>query len=425
MPREELNALVLAVTLVQKLCAHLRQAGLPLPNKVVVCSDSLLNIQRIRRPKLKQEEYVVNRLRIITEVIRSEELEWVFYHIPGDLNPADTPSRLGVESPNGKEAIAFISKVIENDLDLNDTRGVFFPKHPRYSETLEVLSLELQADDHEDFQNVSRNLLLAQRDANVGNGVTLTRVGNRVSVPEPMSMSVVDHIHREAGHLGQSKLRKVINQSYSIKNISRIVHLVCRRCALCQTLKGHRQPSNAEVNRWTDQTLLEGSWRTVGLDIYSMGSTHMLSATDLLSRLIVVEIVVSSAVGYTSKDVAQSFERLCYRTGYGFPSLVYTDNEPIWGSVFGRFLKANGVIVRHVSHYSPFSTFWERLHAEVSKQLKILSLGTIGPIEQATVDKATFIINRRPGPCDGHSAVEIFMLKFEGRTPWDLNRRYC
>jgi hypothetical protein len=160
---------------------------------------------------------------------------------------------------------------------------------------------------------------------------------------------------------------------------------------------------------------------TLGLDIYSFNKVDMLTVTCLLSRAIFIQIVNKTKEGYTSKDVAKAFEALCYRTGLGFPSIIYTDNEAVWGSVFERFMKLNGIKVKRVAHYAPFSTFWERLHQEVTKQLK---LGTFEHVDQTAVDKVSFIINRRPGPCEGMTPTEVLYLRMDGRCPWDINRTY-
>ncbi len=130
----------------------------------------------------------------------------------------------------------------------------------------------------------------------------------------------------------------------------------------------------------------------------------------------------SGKSGYTSRDVANAFDRICFSTGYGYPSVVYSDNESVFGADFRIYLSKIGTIGRTVSPYSPFSTFWERLQSEVGKQVKCIanSIPNTGRAFQEILNKVSFIINRRQ-VFGQFTAVEVFMLKYRGRNHKDID----
>jgi hypothetical protein len=422
-PREELNALVLGIQAVDELLYSVTFDYSP--KEIIVLSDSLLNIQRLRKSRYfeLQPIYEANRVQQIVTTCQSWGIDCTFYHIKGTDNPADKPSRLDPAPPDFmvvRNSVGWLWDPQDaRRLDPEDPKGFRITKDSNPPE-VSICSVDHLSDSTtKSVMDIKRKVLQAQQETGLGDGVQLVLNQGRVVVPPSIAYELVEFIHAKSGHPGMAKLRYAISKSYTMKDMTGIVHRVCSRCILCQSTKGNRRNSSVQHNGWNQEHLIENSWRTLGLDIYRYNSVDMLTVTDLLSRSIFVQVLAKSKKGYTSSDVAKAFETLCYKTGFGFPSIVYTDNEAIWGSTFERFMKMNGVKCKRVAHYAPFSTFWERLHFEVTKQLQF---SNTEPLDQAVLDKVCFILNRRPGPCNGITPLEVLFLRFDGRCPWDMNR---
>jgi hypothetical protein len=173
-------------------------------------------------------------------------------------------------------------------------------------------------------EKVRADIMSAQLAVGIGSGSEITRIQGRIVVPASMAMQIVEYVHTHSGHFGLSNLRRVIQRDYSIKNLKGQCYDVVSRCPICQVLKGSRHFNHAaEVSKWDKPSLIQGSWVTVGLDIYKYLCYSVLTVTDPLSRVIRLIVVNElSSKGYTSRDIANAFDKLCYRTGFGFPSVV-------------------------------------------------------------------------------------------------------
>ena len=454
-PREELNAMVLVVESVANLVSDI-ESVLPQPivKRIIVLSDSLITIQRLRKFKKvgSLDFYERNRIaKIINICTLKDHVEWIFHHIAGDINPADFPSRLQSLDFTNYQFPGQVARILAGGPPpLEEDKAFAFANYSKEElqlsriintfgelKTEEVNSISREADIalSDAFpcfmktpEEMRKEIAVAQKDSGIGDGSELIRNQGKIIVPSQIAQTVVEYVHVHSGHFGHSNLLKVLGRDYSIKSLSRLCYDCVRRCPLCQVFKGsrHFSKSDGTSNKWDDSSLIQGSWVTVGLDIYKFFNFPVLTVTDLLSRVIAVIVVYESgSKGYTSRDLANAFEKLCYRTGFGFPSVVYSDNESTFSAEFKSFLIKAGSQPRTISPYSPFSSFWERLHSEIGKEVKVLAnrKPSTGREFQTVLDKAAFIINRRP-VTDKLSAIEVFMLRFKGRSYRDLAHHY-
>ena len=198
-----------------------------IPQNILFLSDSLINIQRLRRQNRQRNDldtYEQNRILDIRNRCSSIKTNWLFHHISGSINPADYPSRLGSEELDLTPVLSTIGNIINSPEKVSpeDTKAYRYNHNPKLSNSesadedtdypgikRELLLAQVQPLDVDtDYLDIKRQLLLAQVESSIGDGITLAMHQNRVIVPDTVSTSVVEYIHRAAGHFGQIKLKQ-------------------------------------------------------------------------------------------------------------------------------------------------------------------------------------------------------------------------
>jgi hypothetical protein len=357
------------------------------------------------------------------------------------LNPADKPSRVQYVDFSEFRFPHAIATTLDSEPCTDDDRVFIFKGELLWGpvNSIKLNSINLDADQatrnlfpitDSTPNEVLNQIRSAQASAGMADGEELLKIKGKIVVPATVAAQVVEYVHVNTGHFGASSLKKVIAKNFAMKGTSRICSRVAARCPLCQIFKGDRKHASPDPtedgNQWGKKNLTVGSWVTLGIDIFKFDGHAVLSVTDLISRLVAFEHVYESGVSsYTSKDVANAFEILCYRTGLGFPSVIYIDNDPVWSRDFTLLAAKGSIQVRFISTYSPFTSFWERKHSELSKEIKLLvsRRPSTGREFQNVLDKAAFIINRRPSLA-GRTPLEVLMLCYKGRSFRDLNVVY-
>ncbi|CAB4040935.1 Transposon Tf2-6 poly [Paramuricea clavata] len=285
------------------------------------------------RKKLKRQRWV----------LYLQQFQYKLTYIRGKDNPADSFSRLPVDSAANTDAIDtedFAYSVANGAMPV----ALASREVEHASESDATLKLVRQAVVTGDWSSLRGTKYKTLKDEFWIIGQVVMR-GSRIVMPESLWKRTVELAHE--GHQGIVRTKSRLREKVWWPEIDKQVEDYVRSCHPCQIVGGSKP--KPEPIRSTK--LPESPWKDISVDLLEITSeSHLLVVVDYYSRW--VEAILLRKTD--AQHVIKSLEAI-FRT-HGLPETIRSDNGPPFASRdFEAFLKSLGIIHKKGVPYWPQS----------------------------------------------------------------------
>ncbi|POW17893.1 hypothetical protein PSTT_00227 [Puccinia striiformis] len=276
---------------------------------------------------------------------------FVIYHIPGKVNPADGPSRRPdflSDRPEIKQS-GILTKHLHgetvDDIELpaeiaeSASHDLFFQRPA--DDLLELIRNQYSTleDDEKEALTFRENLFWHQ---------------DRVFVPVSHRERIIQ-FHHDApttGHPGIARTLSLLTRSFSWPGIRKDVIQFVKSCDSCQRVKARRQLQEGQLN---SLDIPQRPWSVIGMDFItklpkSGGFDSIMVVIDLLSK---ATHFIPCKETYSAPQVAQLFRTNVFRL-HGIPEKIISDRGLVFVSEFWKsFMFSLGIKKGFSTAYHP------------------------------------------------------------------------
>ena len=382
---------------------------------VTVYTDSACTLHRLRQ-QTKLPKFEARRISEILSLLAEMGEKVQVVHIPGDLNPADYPSRPELNTPRPTlDANLILSHAasrntlrFQTGMQFEDEVGLMTLRrrketttkpnpvepetHPENLEATETTG-ETQEPEPEDSnpettERVMKERIVRLRESQEKHKVELNefrtidqwdliRENDRIIIPKQdheLINATMTRIHNQA-HFGTAATRAAIRGNYTWSGMHKDIKSFVSACDICQRSRTRRclRTTAGEALAYEDIENIP-MLSIVGIDIAVIDSIEIgqpsciLTATCLLSKWIRAEALETQC----ADDVVSALEKMFFRSV--FPKVLVTDNAPSFkGKKLRRFSIKHGIHLCHLPPYASAYGGWiERSHQVVLAGLRTL-----------------------------------------------------
>lgn len=194
----------------------------------------------------------------------------------------------------------------------------------------------------------------------------------RLVVPKCLRGEALKFAHEQVGHQGQKKtLCKAEAHFYWCNMISDLIDY-CKRCPLCQQIKG----SSGLQQQWKELPAVDRPLERIGIDLSDMtagnqGFRYVMTVIDSYSRYTIFYPLKTKR----AEEVVHNLRN--YTTVFGTPKAVCCDNGGEFrAGVFKEFCRRHHITVHHTTPYHPRGNAQtERQHRSLKMVLTALCKG--------------------------------------------------
>ena len=399
-PRGELQAMYRGAVLMDKLKSELAC------HSIIYLSDSLITIQRLRRPALPQGLWESRRLETIRGIMKAQNA--IGIHIETAYNLADQGTKQIQCQFSADQLLSYISqrrtsedakRYIEPvEKDEPEDKDVFYVNVATRSklheqrlaheqdQIMNTLKDLLSSDSFRDRLKASQGLHKTREDPTT---VVIQGVIHRITdvmvidersetlrqaiiPPEDseLEQEIISRAHNSCGHLDTARTVAVIRRNFYVKALRRKTYKYISDCPICIVNKTKRQwHAYASTVPWT-----RGLWRILGIDhaflpvSQSNGESFQgyLSVTDYVSKF---TVTIPSRT-WTASEVVFGLRQTFGILGY--PQIIMHDGATNFiAHEFQTFLNSHGIKSFQIAAYAAESAgFYERGHKTIKEMLR-------------------------------------------------------
>lgn len=211
-------------------------------------------------------------------------------------------------------------------------------------------------------------------------------------IPQALMENALVSVHDEAGHFGYSKTLAKARGNFFWPRMGVMIKSHCRNCLICQRLKGDREWMTDPQPVKTDAM----PWSVVGIDVtkgFDSRTSHVVLTVTCLFTRYVFAFLLPREKACLIVDALKG----CFWLE-GVPRLVVTDNGSVFASEeFQRFLQSVCVSHRFIPRYSPwYGGFYEISHKCLTRTIVALLMQTQARDWKQVLRHATYLYNCRP-----------------------------
>jgi len=213
-----------------------------------------------------------------------------------------------------------------------------------------------------------------------------------VFVPAELVKNALVSVHDEHGHFGFSKSLAKARSLYFWPRMSVTIKAHCRQCLICQQIKGAREWQTDPQPVAVDGT----PWSVVGVDVVkgfdSLARHIVLTATCLFTRYVFTFLLPKEE----ARRITAALEG-CFALE-GCPRIIVTDNGAVFTSEWFRaFLMRAGIRHHLIPRHAPwYGGFYEVSHKCLTRTIVALMLQRGSQDWKKVLSLATFLYNARP-----------------------------
>jgi hypothetical protein len=440
-PRNELSALRGAVVDAVKLVGILK------PERITFYADSLCTIHRLYQ-RTKMPGYEQRRVNEIVNALDNLNIDWAVVHLPGDLNPADYPTRPALpgsrptiqsELINGYRVHPMVTRFTSTDQDAvkeshDHVKLMVLRKHKSRENLTTQDEASPQPTDTEETEpdpESTERKIDSIKNAQARSGMEMNefmtydqwgiiRKNDRIVIPDSehdLIESIIKRIHAK-GHFGISATVNAVTQHYTWKNMRKDIKTHVLNCETCQTARTYRTIRTVAGDALKIEDIEQiplGS--IIGIDVMVVEGivegfpSCILTATCMLSKWIRAEAMETQ----TSEDIVTALTKMCYNSF--FPLVIVMDNAPAFRSKnMKRFAVRHGIRLCHLPpHASAYGGWIERSHQSVLNGLRTLVITDPTKRWNEHLSQACYLANSRP--YDKESLMSPITLIYSAREP--------
>ena len=429
----ELLGLLLGVELVQYIVNVCKDIPVDFGIKSIVFgTDSEVNFNRFgsRNFESIEDRWERRNAEIVNNAMA--KLKAFVYHVPGDWNPADGPSRglwkesldvsmavnwfnveravlpvsyVGPVGDEKNQSVAVTEETVDNGIGIcASKRTTRESLETRYETELNGVDggngrtraqwLRSWQDKDEKCTALVERGILEEKD-----GVWILKYRQEIDgrwvdpvyIPAELVPNALVSCHDEAGHFGGSKTLAKARKVFFWPRMASDIKRHCRECMICQSLKGNREWTTPPQALSVDPI----PWLVVGVDITkgfdSNGNHVVLTATCLFTRYVFSFLLVRETSALIIKALRECFLL------EGTPRLLVTDNgSPFTSEEFGKFLMEMQVHHKFIPRYAPwYGGFYEITHKCLKQTMAALLIERSARDWKMVLGLATHLYNCR------------------------------
>lgn len=475
-PRNELIALHEAVKDVAEAIKFLA------PRRIFFFADSECTVFRIRN-KTKTPPFEARRLKTIRETLLGIPATAEVLHLPGDLNPADFPTRprakgerpsLDKQLLRAYQTDPTIPRVTQRMLagrDLEElekqeatSEGDDFgigrtavhlmqlrqrkPKHRQTEAREETQDKDTSTGEQEQEQEQEENkdfgtewkerqarIRTSQErfitiDDQVQDDVTidpqgLLRKNERVIIPDQdidLIREILERIHNR-GHPGITQTRQLTKRDYFIRNLQKHVKRYVADCEICAQIRGNRAVRTVagEAMRMKDLEKIPVA-AIVGIDVAVVQALEEGEPSCFITAVCALTkwVRTEPLERQSAEEIVAGLRRIFNRTLY--PLVLVMDNAtPFRSKLMKKFAVANGIRLCYSPAYASAYCGWiERAHQSILTGLRVLQQHDPSKHWSELLPEAEHLTNSRPLTED--SELSPLHLVFSASTITDPER---
>lgn len=308
-------------------------------------------------------------LRIERMTLRLQGFSFNLYHVRGEDNISDYPSRhpahnITETSTNIEKYINFVTKyALPNAITMQDMR-----KETKNDVVLQLIAKIIRQNSWQDLERPIQDPEIRQhiqtllpyrnirRELTVNDTSDIILKGNRIVVPIVYQDTVIKLAHHS--HMGLAKTKALLRSKVYFPNLDERVEWFIRNCATCQTLSRPNPPAPLAITPTPEMV-----WEIANADYLGPlpNGQYVIVLIDQASKFPIAEVVRT-----TSADIFIEFLQKTIAT-FGIPNTIITDNGPPFKShQLEQFFKKLGI--RH----QRITPLWPQANAQVESFMKPL-----------------------------------------------------
>lgn len=434
-PRSELIAIQEAI------CDYARLHQLLGARRVTFYSDSECTIHRIGQlHSSKMPKHEQTRVHKILEALAALPSGTRIVHLPGDLNPADYPTRptntrtvrpvidqLAISKYTSDDQVTSFPRSEKSDdapINTRDEVRLMVLRKRRKTETdrttqnigsdaatEDMRPAQADTDDQDDRIEQERRIDSIKRSQERHNLTPnehmtidqwgIIRVNDRIVIPhadDELKDTIMRRIH-ERNHWGIEATIRNVSEHYTWRNMRTDIKRHVRNCEICQRGRTYRtvRTTAGDALKLEDiESVPIGS--IVGIDVVVIEGIQegqpscAITATCLLSKWIRAEPMEAQ----TSEQIIEALNDMFHRTS--FPRVLVMDNAPAFRSRnMKRFAVKHGIRLCYLPpHASAYGGWIERSHQSILSGLRTLVLSDPSKPWSGHLAEACYLANSRP-----------------------------
>lgn len=292
--------------------------------------------------------------RIERWVLRLQPYQFTIKHIAGDLNIADSLSRLSITDSSGilHKAEEYIYHVAQ----YSTPAAISTKELERASDTDPELQFVRSAilSGNWEGKDIPTAYKAVKSELTVLGKLVLR--GTRLVIPKSYQAKILQLGH--LGHQGIVKTKRKLRTKVWWPGIDKGAEKVCKTCRECLLVGANPSPEPVIRNK-----IPEGPWRSLAADFLGPlpNGKYILVVVDYYSRWF--EVAIMSTI--TSKTLIRALDHMW--ATHGLPEEIRTDNGPQFASnEFSEYMAHNGMM--HIKT----TPLWPQANGEVEIQNKTL-----------------------------------------------------
>ena len=307
-------------------------------------------------------------LRIERMTLRLQGFSFNLYHIKGEQNISDYPSRHPSKPVNDTQIEQYVNFVAENAcpnaISMQDMKN-----QTKADPVLQILTELIRSNTWyklerpQLYPEICQHLPTLLQYRNVRNELTVNDTsdiilkGNRIIVPKIYQDVVVKLAHQS--HMGLTKTKALLRTKVYFPNLDTIVEQYINHCSICQALGKPKPPAELAITPTPDEV-----WDIVNMDYLGPlpNGFYLIALIDQTSKFPVVNIIRN-----TSADLLIEFLQQTIST-VGIPRVVISDNGPPFQSFKIReFFNKIGVT------HQKITPLWPQANSQAESFMKPLT----------------------------------------------------
>lgn len=222
---------------------------------------------------------------------------------------------------------------------------------------------ELGGEQNREIRN-SKGIIMLQKDVLMYRSPNSTKY--TVIIPRSMQKDIIQAIHEEAGHFGESRIKRLVKDRYHIPNLTRVVKDTIRTCDLCQKSK--------HPNRYTvgacKAVIADDVGDIVMIDWYGplpsgqFGMQYILVIQDAFSKFIQLYPTKGATTRLAVKRVEEYNKIISIRT------IVSDNGSQFTSRLWYEAMEGLGIRISHTTVRNPRPNCTERVNRELGRLLR-------------------------------------------------------